>query len=60
MTARQRKLAVKLQDADLAEKLAKVGLDSPQKIRQASDKAVEAAVGKSDKSTVRERFPRHG
>jgi hypothetical protein len=60
MTGRQQKLAVKLKDADLAEKLAEAGLDSPQKIRQASDKAVEAAVGKSGKGTVRKKYPRHG
>lgn len=60
MTARQRKLTVKLKDAALAEKLAKAGLDSPRKIRQASDKTVEAAVGKTGKSTVRKKYPRHG
>lgn len=60
MTGRQRKLAVKLKDKDLAAKLAKAGLDSPQKIRQASDKAVEAAIGKAGKSTVRKKYPRNG
>ena len=58
MTARQRKLTIILRDAALAGKLVKAGLDDPRKIKAASDKALEAAVGKIGKGAVRNRFPR--
>lgn len=56
MDPRVRKLTRLLKDRDLAETLVEAGLDSPKKIRQATDKDVEKALGKSGKGKVRERF----
>lgn len=58
MERRIAKLAIKLRDRDLAEKLVKAGLDSPRKIRDASDKDIEKALGKAGKDKVREHVPK--
>lgn len=50
------KLAKKLKDADLAGRLVKAGLNTPKKLRRATDKEIEKAVGKSGKVKVRARF----
>ena len=55
---RVQKLAIKLADLDLAEKLVKAGLDSPKKIRRASDAEIEKALGKPGKSKVRDKMPK--
>ena len=50
------KLAKKLKDRDLADKLVKAGLRNPAMLRKASDQDLEAAVGKGGKGKVRERI----
>lgn len=48
-----RKLAAKLKDKELAEALVAAGFDNPAKIRKASDKDLEKAVGKGKLDKVR-------
>ena len=57
---RERKLARKLGDKDLAAALVAAGLDMPHKIRQASDEDLEAVpgIGKAKRGQIRERIPR--
>ena len=45
-----------------AEALIKAGLDTPRKIKAASDKAIEAVpgIGKAKRAELRERFPKKG
>ena len=52
------KLAKKLKDLDLAQVLVEAGLDSPAKIRAASDKDLQAVegVGKVKVSKIREKI----
>jgi DNA integrity scanning protein DisA with diadenylate cyclase activity len=54
------KLAVKLGDADLAERLVKAGFRNPQTIRNAEDKALEAVpgIGKAKREKIREKLPK--
>ena len=47
MKGRGRKLARWLKDPELAEALAKAGLNTPKKIKQATDKQIEKAAGKN-------------
>jgi len=58
MERRIAKLTIKLMDRDLAEKLVKAGLDTPRKIRDASDGEIEKALGKAGKNKVRDRMPK--
>jgi ERCC4-type nuclease len=45
-----------------AEALVKAGLDTPRKIKAASDKEIEAVpgIGKAKRAELRERFPKKG
>ena len=52
------KLARKLGDARLAEKLVGAGFDTEGKIEAAEDKDIEAAVGKGGLAKVRNAFPK--
>lgn len=52
------KLANKLGDRELAEKLVAAGLKNPGLIRRATNRAVAAAVGRNNLATVRAVFPR--
>ena len=56
MDQRAQKLTRLLKDQDLAEDLVAAGLDTPKKIKAATDKAVEKAVGVFKKSAVRKKF----
>ena len=47
MKGRYKKLARWLKDPELAEELAKAGLSTPKKIKRATDKQIEKAVGKN-------------
>ena len=60
MDQRVFKLNHRLHDCELAERLIAAGLDTPRKIKAASDKQVEGVegVGKSALETIRGRFPR--
>jgi hypothetical protein len=51
-----RKLTHKLRDAELARALVAAGLDTPRKIKAASDEELEAAAGKSGLAAVRKRI----
>ena len=57
-----RKLAIKLRDADLAEKLAVAGFDNPAKIRNADDKDLRAipGIGQASLDKIRGRLPKRG
>ena len=59
MDARVQKLAMKLGDRALAAKLVQAGLDTPRKIKAATDKELEGVegIGKSARETIRGRFP---
>ena len=54
------KLAIKLGDGALAEALVKAGFDNPAKIRQASNKELEAVpgIGKAKREAIRQRLPK--
>jgi len=54
------KLAVKLQDAELAAALTEAGFDNPRKIRDAKDKDLRAVPGLGTAAIrkIRERFPK--
>jgi len=52
------KLARKLKDRELAEKLVAAGLKNPGLIRRATNKAITAAVGRSGLKVVRAVFPK--
>ena len=60
MDAKARKLAIKLCDRELAQKLVDAGFDTPAKIKRASDKALKAIPGLGDKTLegIRERCPK--
>ena len=60
MDARVMKLAHKLNDKELAEKLVEAGLDTPRKLKAAKDKDIKAApgVGQSGVDKVRAVFPK--
>ena len=60
MDARARKLAIKLRDRELAQKLVDAGFDTPAKIKRASDKDIRAIPGVGDKTLkgIRERCPK--
>lgn len=59
MDAGQQKLAIKLGDAELAEKLYNAGFRSPSAIRRASDEELEAipGIGKATRQAIRARLP---
>ena len=57
MDARVTKLGKVLGSDALAEKLASVGLDTPRKIRNASDQDVTSAVGSENLSAIRAKLP---
>lgn len=57
MDGKTRKLAQKLGDT-LAADLVRAGLDTPRKIRTASDEDIEDAVGKNSLADVRARMPK--
>lgn len=52
------KLARKLGDRNLAEKLVEAGLKNPGMIRRASDRLIAAAVGQENLAAVRAVFPK--
>ena len=54
------KLAVKLQDAELAAALTEAGFDNPRKIRDASDKDLKAIPGLGDVAVrkIRAKLPK--
>ena len=54
------KLAVKLQDAELAAALTEAGFDNPRKIRNALDKDLRAVpgLGTAAVGKIRARFPK--
>jgi len=54
------KLAIKLQDAELAAALAEAGYTNPRKIRNASDKDLKAIPGLGDAAVgkIREKLPK--
>jgi len=52
------KLGIKLNDAELAEKLEEAGFRSPRQLRNATDKDLKAVLGKSSVDKVRKKFPR--
>ena len=54
MDQRVRKLNHRLQDADLAAKLVAAGLDTPRKIKAASNEAIEAipTIGKTTRQAI--------
>lgn len=52
------KLARKLKDRELAEKLVAAGLKNPVLVRQATNKAITAAVGRGGLKIVRAVFPK--
>ena len=55
-----RKLVVLGLEENDAEALVKAGLDTPRKIKAATDKEIEAVptIGKAKRAELRERFPR--
>lgn len=59
---REDKLARMLEDRNLAEALVAAGLDTPAKIKAASDQRLLAVkgVGQATKQKIRERFPKRG
>ena len=59
MKGQHGKLARWLKDPELAEKLADAGLNTPKKIKRATSKQIEKAVGAGKKSAVRGRG-KHG
>jgi len=58
MDARGLKLAMKLGDPELAEKLVRAGFDNPAKLRAASDKQLKAVpgVGQASLDKIRKKF----
>ena len=52
------KLIQKLGSEDLAQKLTDAGLRNPGKIKRATNKAIEAAVGRRNVAAVRAVFPK--
>ena len=52
------KLGIKLQDEELAAALTAAGLDNPRKVRDATDKDIEKAVGKGKVARVRAKLPK--
>jgi len=60
MDAQKLKLAMKLRDPELAEKLVRAGFDNPAKLRAASDKQLKAVsgVGQSALDKIRKKFKR--
>jgi len=60
MDAQKLKLAKKLGDSELASALVAAGFDNPAKIRQASDKELEAVkgVGKAKREQIRKKLPK--
>ena len=60
MDGRVQKLAIKLGDRGLAAILVDAGLDTPQKIRRATDKELEAVpgIGSVTKGKLRAQLPR--
>jgi len=58
MTVHGDKLATKLKDRELAEKLVKAGLRNPGLIQRAPDREVAAAVGRENLAVVRAAFPK--
>lgn len=59
MDARARKLAIKLGDAELAEKLVQAGIDSPAKIKNAKDADLKKlkGIGPGTLKKIRAQFP---
>jgi len=59
MDARVQKLAIKLGDTELAQALVRAGLDTPRKIKRATDKELLAVpgVGQARRAELRKRFP---
>jgi len=59
MTTRERKLAIKLRDRELAKRLVAAGLDTPAKIKAVSNAALKkAAGGQKNVDRIRERIPK--
>jgi hypothetical protein len=56
MDRRVQKLARLLKDRKLAEDLVKAGLDTPKKLKSATDQQIVRAVGAKNKDAVRKRF----
>ena len=54
MDARVRKLAAKGLDPEVAEALVAAGYDNPRKIKDATNKELEAVVGRAARKAVRE------
>ena len=60
MNAQTQKLAIKLGDAALAEKLVKAGFRNPARIREASDEELEdvLGIGPATRGKLRKQFPK--
>lgn len=58
MTAHSDRLAKKLKNRELAEKLVAAGLRNPGDIRRATNRAIAAAVGRNNVAAVRAVFPK--
>ena len=59
MDARVQKLQIKLGDTELAQALVRAGLDTPRKIKAATDKELLAVpgVGQTRRAELRKQFP---
>ena len=62
MDVKVQKLAIKLRDAELAQKLVIAGFDNPAKIRRAEDKDLRAipGIGQASLDKIRGRLPKKG
>jgi len=56
------KLAIKLEDEELAAKLQAAGFNNPSQIRDASDKELKAidSIGSATLRAIRAKFPKRG
>ena len=62
MSAKLHRLAIKLDDRDLAGLLVNAGFDNPAKIREATDEQLEAVpgIGKATRGRLRKKFAKRG